>query len=182
MTFAELAEKRQSCREYTDEKVPREMIDQIFTIVRNSPSGCNGQPWKFVVVDDDEKRKAIAPFLQDAEVVPTNGFINDVPTLIVVLEMPSILLPGIAAKYGTQHYAQMDIGLAAAHLVLAAEDMGIATCITGWYDEEKVKEILGIPEEAKIRMVIAMGYAKDTTVRRKMRKPASRIYSYNEYK
>ena len=181
MSFAELVTKRQSCREYKADKVPREKLESLFATVRLAPSGCNGQPWRFVAVDDEAVVKQVADCMIDDEVVPGNRFALQVPAFIVVLESQSVLLPKIAEKCGTQHYAQMDIGIAVAHLILAAEDEGLDTCVMGWFDDKKIKEILQIPDELTLRLVIAVGYGKDDTVRRKARKSLSRIVSYNQF-
>ena len=181
MSFAELVTNRQSCRDYKEDKVPREKLENIFATVRLAPSGCNGQPWRFVAVDDEETVKKVADCLLDDEVVPGNRFVLTAPAFVVVLESKSVLLPKIAERCGSQHYAKMDIGIATAHFVLAAEDEGLDTCILGWFDEEKIKQILEIPDDMVLRLAIAVGYGKDDTVRKKARKPLSKIVSYNKF-
>ena len=60
ISFAELAKKRQSDRKYKDQAVEREKLVQCLETARISPSANNSQPWKFVVVDDFEKKEQIA--------------------------------------------------------------------------------------------------------------------------
>ena len=54
MNFFELMNKRESVRGYLDKPVEREKIEKIIECARLSPSACNAQPWKFVVVDNKE--------------------------------------------------------------------------------------------------------------------------------
>ena len=60
MDFFELVNKRESVRGYLDKKVEREKILKIVEAARMAPSACNAQPWKFILVDDENKVKEIA--------------------------------------------------------------------------------------------------------------------------
>ena len=81
----------------------------------------------------------------------------------------------------SQHYAQMDVGIAAAHLCLAAEDMGLSTCIIGSFDEEMLRGAVSALEgRGPVRLVIAVGYAASDARREKSRKPLETILTYVE--
>lgn len=69
-------------------------------------------------------------------------------------------------------FVPIDIGILAAYIVLAAENMGVQTCILGMRDEKGIAEFLGLKEDSKFPLVIAVGYKKeDYPVREKTRKP-----------
>lgn len=76
----------------------------------------------------------------------------------------------IGGKIKSQKYAPIDIGLATAQLCLAATQQELSTCIMGWFDEPKLKQLLDIAEEKRIRLVIAVGYAAEEELRPKNRK------------
>ena len=60
LRFADLAKKRQSDRKYKEQPVEKEKILQCLETARLSPSANNSQPWKFVVIDDYEKKELVA--------------------------------------------------------------------------------------------------------------------------
>ncbi|MCX7614731.1 MAG: nitroreductase family protein [Clostridiales bacterium] len=180
MEFSELIIKRESCRDYCDKKVPREKLVALIDAARLSPSACNSQPWRFIVVDDSDKTEKLKEYLYD-EKSGTNRHAFQVPAFIVEIETHAKLKQRAEELYGTQHYAQMDIGSVTAYLTLKAADMGLSTCIMGVFDEEKVKKLLSIPDELKIRLIIAVGYSKTPDIHPKKRKNLEDIVSYNQF-
>ena len=66
-----------------------------------------------------------------------------------------------------------DIGIAAAYLTAEATAQGLSTCILGWLDDQKIREICGL--DKPVRLVITLGYAKDDTLRTKKRKAISEL-------
>lgn len=176
-TFFELASERQSCRNYNPEKpVSRELLTKCFEAARLSPSACNAQPWHFHAVTSPEKVKLMGEYMQK---LGLNKFAPNCPCFVVVTEEKAKLLARLGDIVNSQEYAGMDIGLAAAHFCLAAKDLGLSTCITGCYQENKIKELLGLTKDKRIRMVICTGYAADDEkLRPKMRKELTDIVSY----
>ena len=178
MNFKEITKKRQSCRHYTDKKVSMEDINEILECVRNCPSACNSQPWKFIVCTD-EIAKSMSEHLVVNKLLPINRWTKECSTFIVIAETKARLIKGIPV--GSQHYAQIDLGIACATLCYAACDKGISTCIMGAFDEKKIKQLLNIPEDIKVRLVVSLGYAKDETVKNKSRKQYEEIVSINKW-
>ena len=78
------------------------------------------------------------------------------------------------------HTNLLYIGIAAAHISLAAEAEGLGSCILGWFDEKELKHLTGIPENKRVLLDITIGYpAKGKRV--KSRKDASKVISWNKY-
>lgn len=109
-----------------------------------------------------------------------NTFASKAPALIVVAEETASLAATIAAKVDSQAYAQMDVGIATAHLCLAATELGLGTCIMGWLNEERVKEVLGIPRQKRVRLVVSVGYSADGAPRAKKRKELGQLCRFIE--
>ena len=86
----------------------------------------------------------------------------------------------VAKRFKGQEYAQLDIGLSVAYFTLAAAELGLGSCILGWYDEKMIKEILKLPAEAKLQLVLCLGYPKDESPRLKARKPLDEIVTWVE--
>ncbi|MBO7763350.1 MAG: nitroreductase family protein, partial [Bacteroidales bacterium] len=79
-----------------------------------------------------------------------------------------------------KEFRLMDIGMAVEHLCLQAADLGLGTCIMGWFDERKVKKALNIPRSRRVPLLISLGYP-DTQTRRKIRKSIKEVASWNSY-
>lgn len=75
----------------------------------------------------------------------------------------------------------MDLGVIAAHVVLAAHAEGLGSCILGWFNEPKMRDLLFIPDNKRVWLDIAIGYSAQP-LRIKKRKPLSEVVSYNRYK
>jgi len=110
---------------------------------------------------------AIAEALQS---MGMNRFASRCPAFIVVTEDAALLSATVAGKFKSQDFAAIDIGIMAAHIVLMATDLGLGSCIIGWFDEDRIKDVLKIEKKRRVRLVIAIGYSADTALRPKVRK------------
>ncbi len=171
MNFTEIAENRQSTRSYDPAKeIEEEKLLAILNAARLSPSACNGQPYK-ITVCKGEAAKSVAKATQG---MGMNKFASDAPVLLVISEMPYVKTAALGAKLKNNDYRSIDIGIAAAYITAEAAARGIGSCILGWLDDEKIREICGT--NGKARLVITLGYPKeDDKLREKKRKPISEL-------
>ena len=177
MEFSELVQKRQSDRKYAPKPVAREHIIKCLEAARMAPSACNSQPWKFVVVDDRVKLIQIS----DAAIgLGMNKFTVQVPVLVAVVQENMNLEAKAGAVVKNKDYSMMDLGMAVENFCLQAAELGLGTCIMGWFDEKKVKEVLGVPRGRRVQLLIALGHP-DAPTRSKVRKPLEEMSSWNEY-
>ena len=86
----------------------------------------------------------------------------------------------MGAKIKDKYFPLIDIGIAAAHITLAAEAEGLGSCILGWFDERKLKELAGIPASKHLLLDIVVGYPVKGK-RQKSRKPVEKVVSYEQY-
>jgi nitroreductase len=175
MSFEELTKKRQSCRKFGDQRVEKEKLEKIISMARLTPSACNSQPWKIHVVHDEEKAKEFSSFLRDFGM---NPFTKNVTTFIAVSELRAKLSVGSKLKYDNNHFVKYDIGQIVAYITLAAEEIGLSTCILGWLNNKKIAEFLQFEEGEECNVVIAVGYS-DIAVRDKVRKPIEEISKWH---
>jgi nitroreductase len=179
--FLEFVSTRQSVRGYdTDRKVEREKIDRIIEVARMAPSACNAQPWHIIVVDDPEIKNKVAD-ATSARALGMNHFTKQAPVHLVLVEEKVNLSSGIGGWVKQKDYAQMDLGIIAAHIVLAAHAEGLGSCILGWFNESSMREILSIPDSKRVWLDITIGYSNQP-LRQKKRKQISEVASYNKYK
>jgi nitroreductase len=178
-TFLELVQSRQSDRAYLDTPVEREKIERILEAVHLAPSACNSQPWKFIVVTDPEKRTQVAEATSN-KVLSMNHFSRHAPVQVVVLEESANFTSNLGGWISKKHYPHIDLGIAAAHISLAAADEGLGSCIIGWCDEKKVQKTLDIPKNKRVMLIILLGYSTQP-LREKKRKPMQEIVSWEKY-
>lgn len=178
-SFFDLIEKRESCRNFASTSVEKEKLEMCIKAARLSPSACNSQPWSFVVVESPDLSPKVAVCLQE---MGMNKFASNCPAFVVVVEEKAKLSERVVQKFKSQDFASIDLGLATAHLCLAATEQGLSTCILGWLNEAKLKELLDIPASKRVRLVIAVGYAATDALRPKQRKPLKDLvrYEYGE--
>ena len=169
MDFLKIANARQSCRSYEENReVEQEKLDTILEAVRLAPSACNGQPYHLTVCRG-ETAKQVAVATQG---MGMNKFASQAPVLIVISEMPYVKTAALGAKVKGNDYRSIDIGIAAAYLTAEAAAQGLGTCILGWLDDAKIRQICNL--EYPVRLVITLGYANDS-LRSKKRKDLSQL-------
>lgn len=171
MNFTEIAQTRQSCRSYNpDREVEQEKLDRILASARLAPSACNGQPY-FVTVCKGDTAKRVAKATQG---MGMNKFATDAPVMLVLSEKPYVASAALGAKVKGNDYRSIDIGILAAYITAEATEEGLGTCILGWLDDAKIREICEL--DGAVRLVITLGYAKDgDPLRTKKRKDTDQL-------
>ena len=166
----ELVRTVRQIRQYKPDPVPRDAVDKLLEVARWTGSSTNSQPWRFVVIDDKEKIRAVSQ-LRDRI-----NWLADAPLAI------AIVLDG--KSEASEAY---DEGRVTERLLIAARALGLGGGVA-WYGEEshraEGKRILGIPAELTARQVVAIGYPKSIKDPRggranPGRKPLSELVSYN---
>jgi nitroreductase len=173
MNFSEIAAARQSCRSYAEEKaVEPEKLNAILEAARLAPSACNGQPYHFTVCTGETSRKVA----EATAGMGLNKFAVQAPVMIVVSEEPYVKSAAMGARVKNNDYRSIDIGIATAYLTAEATAQGLSTCILGWFDDAKIREVCNL--KYPVRLVITLGYAREGDVlRNKKRKDLSELVS-----
>jgi nitroreductase len=177
MEFSELAKIRQSDRKYLPGPVEKEKIRKCLDSVRLAPSACNAQPWKFIIVDDPKLKEQIA---DSAASLGMNKFTFGAPVMVVVVQEKKNILSYLGSTVKKKDFSLLDIGLAVSHFCLQAADLGLGTCIIGWFDEKRIMKLLNIDSSKRIQLLISLGYP-DTQTRNKTRKPFEDMSGWNTY-
>ncbi len=181
MDFSELVKIRQSVRSYTNQTIEKEKIDQCLEAARLAPSASNSQPWKYIVVDDKDLKNKVALATFD-KIIKFNKFALQAPVIIaIVLEKPK-LVTQMGIEITKRDWPLMDIGITAEHFCLQAAELGLGTCMIGWFDQKRIQKLLNIPKKKTIGLLITLGYAPDDyLLRKKSRKEKSEVISHNKY-
>jgi nitroreductase len=169
MDVFEAISKRRSIRKYKDTPVEDEKLEMMLEAARIAPSAANRQEWKFIIVKDKKTREKLV----DA----ANGqkFVAEAPVTIVACSTESERIMPCG-----QYAYTVDLAIAVSFMILEATEQGLGTCWLGAYDEEKVRNILNIPERIRVPAIFTVGYA-DETPHQRPRKHLSEIISSERY-
>ena len=176
MNFLEIAQARQSCRSYDESRpVEPEKLEAILEAARLAPSACNGQPYHLTVCRGEAAQKVAKATMG----MGMNKFATQAPITLVISEMPYVKSAAMGAKVKGNDYRSIDIGIVTAYLTAEATAQGLSTCILGWLDDAKIREICDLKHP--VRLVITLGYAKEgDPLRKKVRKDLNDLVSYKE--
>lgn len=163
MEFYDVVNARRSQRSYENKPVPRDILEKLVKTGCAAPTGVNKQAWKFVVVDDAEIK------LQVAQSTKYGPFLADAGACVAIF-------------YSADAVTGIDDCCAAANnILLAAVAEGLGGC---WIGSNKaphgpaVKEILGVPEDWELAVMLAIGYVKQPSDARP-RKPMQDVLFWN---
>lgn len=175
----ELILRRQSDRRYNGKNIEPEKLERILEAGRMAPSACNAQPWKFVVATDKSVISSLAE-AASAKLLGMNTFVGQANVIVVIVREKPNITSRIGGTLKNKDYSHIDIGIAAGNICLQASAEGIGSCIIGWFDEARIKKILGVPSSKRIDLIITLGYS-DNDYRNKKRKPKEETLSFNKY-
>lgn len=179
-SFLELATSRRSIRSYSEREVKREDLERCVEAARLSPSACNSQPWKFIIIDDKEKKEEVSRKVISG-LYNMNAFAKSASAFIAVVSEKTKPPAWAGGKLMRTDFRKIDIGIASAHLVLQAQELGLGTCILGWFNERNLKKILSVPRSKKVELLVSFGYPDNSSLRDRSLKDKSSALSVNRY-
>ena len=159
--------QRYSCRAFSDKPVADDVLDAIITAGLHAPSAMNRQPWRLIAVRDPEVVAAIEAAglarLQKDDPAGYERAVNRGGTMIY--HAPVVLIIA-GQKVEDGGYSQMDCGIVASHIVLAATALGVNSCIAAMPrvvfagdDGEAMRARVGIPDGFGFTLSVLLGYA-----------------------
>ncbi|WP_424357443.1 nitroreductase family protein [Methanocella sp. MCL-LM] len=149
MEVSEAIGSRRSIRRYKNDSIPPEFVDKILQAGQLAPSAGNLQGREFIVVQDSTTKDR----LSDAAL--KQRFVRDAPVCIVVCTN----LPRTKNKYGSRAdlYVLQDTAASVMNMMLQAVDLGLGTCWVGAFEENRVSEILKLPQGIRPVAIIPVG-------------------------
>ena len=181
MDVSEVIRIRRSIRKFKPDPIPDEKVRLLLESARLAPSGTNTQPWRFIVVRDDDTKAKLqraahnqrhikrAPVIIVccADLEAFKEFPARVDELIGSGALPErtreVFIPYIekgmrtVTKDALMVAAAANVAIAIEHIVLQAVEIGLGTCWVRWYEDEKVKEILDIPDNIEVMALLPVG-------------------------
>ncbi|MGA1701526.1 MAG: nitroreductase family protein [Candidatus Nanopelagicales bacterium] len=175
--FLDLMSARRSVRDFSDEPVPRELIEIAVSTANTAPSGAHQQPWTFVAVSDpgikhrirlaaeeeerenyeggrlpDAWRQAIAPLGTSSD----KAFLDVVPWIVVVFAQKSTPMPDGSLR--KNYYVNESVGIACGLFIASLHSMGLATLTHTPNPMAFLTEILGRPATERPYILFPVGY------------------------
>jgi len=174
-------ENRRSIRKYLDKKVEKELIVEVLESARLAPSGSNTQPWSFIIIESEEKKRQLTIADHNQQ------WMMSAPIFIVcVADIRSRLANDIDVKLDENSSEPelkqiiRDTAITIEHILLEAEHLGLSTCWTAWFEQKDVRPILNIPEDKYVCGIITIGYG-DESPNPRPRKKLEEIIKYETW-
>lgn len=172
---------RRSIRKFQNTPVEAEKITAVLEAARWAPSGNNMQPARFIVVRDRDSRYALC------QADNNQAWMMSAPVFIVVVaDLLARVAPDHAPRID-EHSSEWeakrvirDAAIAAGYLLLEVENQGLGACWTGFFEQENVRPILGLPEDKFVVAIIPVGYPAESPNPR-MRKSLDEIVRYEKW-
>lgn len=161
---------RRSIRHYSDKPVEKEKIDVILEAARLSPSANNNQPWSFTVVTQQDIKNKLLP------AYPRKWF-PTAPVIIVACANPETAW----SRQDGEELWKVDVAIAVQSMNLVANELGLGTCFLAAFDEQKMKDALGIPDDVRVILLLTVGYSAEEKGPVVERKSSEEIIHYERW-
>ncbi|UCC68355.1 MAG: nitroreductase family protein [Armatimonadota bacterium] len=156
--------QRRSVRKYEHKSIPDEDLHTIIEAGRNAPSAANRQPWHFIVIKDAEQRRKVAEACSDQH------WMADAAVIVAGVGKPSV----------NEKWYPVDVAIAMQNMILSATALGYGTCWIGAFDDKRVADLLGVPEDMRVVALTPVGVPGDQPEPRP-RQPLSEFASLDRY-
>ncbi len=171
MEFYDVVKNRRSYRMYKPDIPEAEKVERVLNSARLAPTWANMQGVHYIVVKEPENVKAVMNAIGQAPKF------SQAPMFIVGI----ISEKGSGRNLNGQKYYGVDFGICFEHLLLAATAEGLASCWIGWFNEDKVKQALNIPDDYKVMGLTPLGYYLKPKSEITERKPLDKIVHYEKF-
>ena len=147
MNVKEAIDKRRAYRSLDSVTISKELIQDLAWSARMSPSCSNKQPWRYIFVYGSEDLAGMHPVLNKG-----NQWVHDASMIVAVCSRNDL-----DCLVKNREYFLFDTGMSTAFLILRATELGLVAHPIAGFDEEKVKDILGVPGEMSVIALIIIG-------------------------
>ncbi|MCU0915603.1 MAG: nitroreductase family protein [Planctomycetes bacterium] len=168
MDVSEAIRNRYSCRHYRDKPLEQNHLTAVLEAARQAPSAKNLQDWRFVVVTDKQTKKRLAAAANN------QTFLEEAGAIVVACTVSDHVM-----RCG-QGVGPIDVAIALEHMCLQATELGLATCWIGSFYADKVRSIVGIPDNIVVIELLALGYPADAPKEHR-REALDRIVSFEKW-
>jgi nitroreductase len=170
MEFYDVINTRKSIKSFKADAVDSKKIDKIIQATMMSPSWKNQTSYKIILVDNPSEKDNLAAAVENNDNNTTRA-INEAPMVAVMVGNPAL-----SGKVDEKDYYLVDSAIAMEHLVLAATAEGYGTCWVGSVDEDKVRDILGIPDNYRVVAMTPIGTIEEKQDHQPPKNPSDFVF------
>lgn len=173
-------ENRRSVRAYREKAVKDDDLKKLLEAARLAPSGSNTQPWHLIVVQSqDSKEKIVKADHNQTWMLQAPVFIACVADIRARIPNGPIVLQEDSPMEELKQIIR-DTSIAAEHIVLEAENLGLSTCWTAWFNQNEIRPALDIPSDKYVVCILTVGYS-DENPQPRPRKSMDSILHYEKW-
>lgn len=170
MDFYEVINSRKSIKSFKADAIETKKIDKIIQATMMSPSWKNQTSYKVILVDNPSEKESLALAVENNDNNVTRA-INEAPMVAVMVGNPAL-----SGNVDEKNYYLVDSAIAMEHLVLAATAEGYGTCWVGSINEDRVREILSIPDQYRVVAMTPIGVIEEKTEHQPKKNPSDFIF------
>ena len=171
MTVYEAIINRRTIRKFRQDPLKKDELIKLVDCARMAAYGANAQPLKFMIVDDKETLDKIFPKTKWAAMLDNGTPADD--------ERPTAYI-AVIGDTSIKKTFEVDSGAAVTNMMLAAEEMGIASCWMGAIDRAGIKQILDLDDKYELVYVLALGYPAQRSRAVEMKNGSTKYYLDDE--
>ncbi len=171
MDIVTAIQNRYSERMYKSKRIQTEELFQILEAGRLAPSACNNQPWKFIVVSEEESLQKLY------ESYPKTWFTGAPQVIVICGEREEAWVRAQDGKSSLD----IDVAIAIDHMTLRATELGIGTCWVCAFDPKQVSELLQLPQGVEPIALLPVGYPASASSNKKNRKTIKEVVFFEKY-
>ncbi len=171
MGVFEIIRKRRSIRLYEEKPVEQEKLNRVLEACRLAPSADNRQPWRFIVVTNDEVKEKLRASYDEEWFVSA-------PVIIIGCAVPKEAW----VRMDGQEYWMVDVAIAMQNMILTATELGLGTCWIADFDEEAARKALKLPLGVRVVAMTPLGYPTEEKRPVRNRKSLSEIVHYDSWR
>lgn len=174
-------ENRRSIRKYQNRNVEKEKILEVLESARLAPSGNNTQPWTFIIVESEEAKEKLANADHHQKwMLAAPVFIVCVADIRCRISKDIDVTVDEFSPEPELKQIIRDTAIAIEHILLEAQNLGLAACWTAWFEQDDVRPILNIPKGKYVCGIITLGYG-DETPKQRPRKSIEEMIRYEKW-
>lgn len=153
MDFSQLIKKRYSCRHYSSDPVPDNLLNQVLEAARLAPTAANKQPFKLLVIPTSTYQTQLE------KIYPKDWFVQ-APYVICACALPE--RGWVRHRFDGQNYSTVDVSIVVDHITLQAADLGLATCWVGAFNPQEARDQLDLADDLTPVAFTPLGYPLDS--------------------
>ena len=172
MSIYETIISRRTIRKFKQEKIDPEILKKIVNAGRLAPSAANLQPLEYLIIDDEELKKKVFPNLAWAGYIKPEGDPgeDERPAAYIIILADKKINPA----------PERDIGASVENMNLASQEEGIGCCWIGAFKAKEINNIINVPTNISVELILAMGYPLEKPVPEDIEKESSIKYYKDE--